>query len=182
MNKYYNENIQLSKEVINDIEKEISKNESCKMLVWGLGYDSDMWWNLTNKNTYFVESKDEYIEMNKSIDSKNIIKYGYGNINVRMSLIIPDKLAKTTPIPESIEKLGPFDIILIDGPYGNSLSGKGRLLPIYWSINKLSKPNTLIYIDDVNRDLEGLCVKKYCKPQNILKKYETRKGTIKYFV
>jgi 16S rRNA G966 N2-methylase RsmD len=182
MNKYYNENIQLSKEVINDIEQEIKKKKDCKMLVWGLGYDSDMWWNLTNKNTYFVESKDEYIEMNKSINSNNINKYDYGNINVKISLMIPDKMIEINKIPETIEKLGPFDIILVDGPYGNSLTGKGRLLPIYWSINKLSKSNTLIYIDDVNRDLEDMCVKKYCKQENIVKKYETRKGTIKYLV
>lgn len=36
------------------------------MLVFGLGYDSKMWYEGTNKNTYFVENNEKYIELNKN--------------------------------------------------------------------------------------------------------------------
>ena len=53
--KYYNSNIQMHPKVIDDICKDCVHK---KMLVWGLGYDTPLWWNVTDNNTYFVESKD----------------------------------------------------------------------------------------------------------------------------
>jgi hypothetical protein len=50
-NKYYNKKIQLATYVINDV---LSICDGKKMLVFGLGYDSPLWYNATNKNTYFI--------------------------------------------------------------------------------------------------------------------------------
>ena len=175
---FYNEKIQLHKEVIEDV---CETYKGGKMLVWGLGHDTPLWWNITNKNAYFIEAKDEYIELNKDIPETNIVKYTYPNINVRISLKYPFVFAGA-PLPRCIEKLGKFDVIIIDGPYGNSPQGPGRLLPIVWSLKYLSDPNTIIYIDDSNRELESLCIDKFCKKENILKTFHHRKGTIKYKV
>tara|TARA_Y100000591_G_scaffold37250_1_gene27488 strand:- start:100 stop:657 length:558 start_codon:yes stop_codon:yes gene_type:complete len=174
-----NTKIQLHAYVLKDIIEEI--NENTRLLVWGLGYDSELWWNVTNKNTYFIESEDEYINMNTFIPDTHIIKYTYPSMSVIKSLTQPDKV-ETTKIPESIKNLGLFDVIIVDGPNGNSNSSPGRQLPIYWSINHLSKPNTLIYMDDTNRKLETLCIKRYCKSENIVKRFHHRKGSIKYKV
>jgi hypothetical protein len=59
-------------------------------------------------------------------------------------------------IPNSLLELGPFDIILIDGPTGFNNECPGRILPIYWSKKYLSKQGTIIYIDDANRKLENI--------------------------
>ena len=179
--KYYNSKIQLHPNVIDDICVDSHSSENKKTLVWGLGYDTPLWWNISGQNAYFVESEDKYIDLNRDIPDSHIIKYTYPDINVKQSLLHPDKYT-SRKVPENILKLGSFDIIIIDGPYGNSLKGPGRLLPIYWSLNYLSKQNTIIYIDDSNRELEAFCIKKYCNPDQIVKKYPYRKGTIKYKV
>ena len=43
----------------------------------------------------------------------------------------------------------------------------GRLLPIYWSNKYLSKSNTIIYIDDSERELEKYFIKNYFFKKNI---------------
>jgi hypothetical protein len=82
-NKFMNSNIQLTKTVISDI---LLCCQNKKLLVFGLGYDSELWYNATNKNTYFVENNQEYIDLNKNIDSNNIIYYEYKGITVESSL------------------------------------------------------------------------------------------------
>ena len=156
--EYYNKNIQLDKKVINDIFLNITPHT--KMLVFGLGYDSKMWYKGNNTNTFFVENKDEYIELTKNdIPSENIIKYDY-NITVKSSLEISDDQINKFTIPEKLLKLAPFDIIIIDGPEGYNNEKPGRLIPCYWS-TLLSKDGTIIYIDDSKRVLENYCIKKY---------------------
>lgn len=59
---YYNPKIQMDKKIILDIfnsYKDINKDnknnnvkDAKKMLVFGLGYDSEMWYNMTNKNVF----------------------------------------------------------------------------------------------------------------------------------
>lgn len=149
--EYYNTNIQLHKEVINDIFNNFT--QTTKFLVFGLGYDSKMWYN-GNPNTFFVEDKDEFIDINKNdIPMQNIIKYNY-NISIKdsYSMTLSD-LEKFIPPHNLIEK-GPFDIILIDGPEGYTLQKPGRIIPMYWTSTFLSKPSTKIYVDDSNRPLE----------------------------
>ena len=148
------------------------------MLVFGLGYDSELWYNATNKNTFFIENNKQYIELNNNINSNNIIYHEYKNITVKNSFQLTEDKIKNYEIPNKILELAPFDIILIDGPNGFNDECPGRLLPIFWSKTHLSKKGTIIYIDDINRKLENKCVNKFLmgKPKSYFKE---RDGTMK---
>ena len=176
--EYYNSKIQLHKNVINDIFVNIKPNN--KMLVFGLGYDSKMWYEGNNKNTFFIENKDEYIQLNiKNIPSENIIKYDY-KTTCSTSTKLTDKEINEFIIPEKILKEAPFDIIMIDGPEGYTPEKPGRLIPCYWS-TLLSKPGTLIYIDDARRPLENYCIQKYFK-DNVKQDFLEREKCTKIYM
>lgn len=176
LKKFYDENTQLDIEVINDILDE-SLNTDKKILIFGLGYDSNLWFNI-NHNVYFVEDNEKYIKMNEEKIKNRTIKHNYGNINVLQSLHLDNKNIEKYLFPEKLSLLGKFDIILVDGPLGNSYHDTGRLLPLYWSKKRLSKEGTIIYVDDSNRKLETYCINKYFK-DNVVKRFNKRKGTTK---
>ena len=133
-----------------------------KILVFGLGYDSKMWYN-KNKNTYFIENKDEYIKLNENdVPKNNIIKYEYKNLTVKNSFKMKDNDVVQYTIPENLKKSGPFDVIIIDGPEGWRHEKPGRLIPYYWA-SKLSLKGTIIYGDDSSRKLEKYCINKFYK-------------------
>ena len=176
--KYYNSNIQLNKKVIIDVLNNI-KPES-KVLIFGLGWDSKMWYNYHN-NTYFVENKDEYINLNKKdIPTENIIKFNYNNINVKNSCKASYDYLNNIKIPEKLKKIKYFDIIIIDGPEGYRDDKPGRLIPFFWS-TKLSKKGTIIYADDSSRKLESYCISKFYKSNNKIL-FPERNGCTKIFV
>ena len=173
--EFYNKNIQLSQKVIKDVFSNFTSNT--KMLVFGLGYDSNMWYN-GNKNTYFIESNDEYIDLNiNDIPKSNIIKYEYKNINVKNSLKMSDDDINKYIIPEEIKNVGPFDIIIIDGPEGYGPEKPGRLIPYYWT-TLLSKKGTIIYGDDSSRKLENYCINKFFKDKEKIL-FKERNGCVK---
>ena len=177
INKYYDELIQTDKTIINDIAKEVyGKNK--KMLVFGLGYDSKLWYNLTNKNTFFVEHNEEYIQKNKDISASKMILYSYAGITVQTSFNMTDTEINSFIIPDEIIKNAPYDIIYIDGPTGHLPDKPGRLLPIFWSRTVLSKPGSIVYIDDSKRQLEAMCIDKYFNDYNKII-FNVRDGCIK---
>ena len=141
--EYYNKNIQLDKNVIIDIISEYKSDY--KMLIFGLGYDSKLWYNLTNNNTYFIEDNQKWIDFNKDIDNKNKIKYKYLNLNFKE--IAHNKkienyinnILKNLEVNDDLINLGKFDIILIDGPAGYSKEYPGRIIPCYLSKKYFSK-------------------------------------------
>ena len=176
--QYYNSNIQLDKDVIKDIFNQFKPNT--KMLVFGLGYDSKMWYEGNNKNTFFIENNDEYIKLNiNHIPSENIIKYDY-EITCSSSFNLTDNKIKEFRIPEKILNEAPFDIIIIDGPEGFSLTKPGRLIPCYWS-TLLSKPGSIIYIDDAKRKLENFCIQKYFK-HHYKEEFDKRQKCVKIYI
>ena len=155
---FYSNKIQLAKEVIYDIKKNNMSNDN--VLVFGLGYDSKMWFHQNNK-TYFIENNDEYIKLNKDvIPEENIIKYDYKNLTVKNSYNMNLDDMNLYKIPTKILQLAPFKIILIDGPPGYNDEQPGRLIPIYWT-RYLSNENTLIYVDDSSRKLETYAINKF---------------------
>jgi hypothetical protein len=162
--EFYNSNIQLDKKVIDDVFSNFRNNT--KMLVFGLGYDSKMWYEGNNKNTYFVENKQEYIDLNiNDISMENIIKYEYETL-VETSLYLEDNNIAKYKVNERLQQLAPFDIIIIDGPEGYNNKKPGRLIPCYWS-TLLSKKGTIIYVDDASRTLENYCIHKYFSEKEI---------------
>lgn len=176
--EYYNSNIQLDKDVIDDVFKNIT--HQTKMLVFGLGYDSKMWYEGNHKNTFFIENNDKYIELNKDdIPTDNIIKYHY-TTTCSSSVKLSDNKINTFEIPEKIVNQSPFDIIIIDGPRGYSLIDPGRLIPCYWT-TLISKPGTLVYIDDSKRYLENYCIEKYFK-DNVKEEFMARNKCTKIYI
>ena len=160
--EFYSKNIQLDQKVIIDILSNCKPNT--KLLVFGLGYDSKMWYEYNNKNTYFVENNDEYIKLNeKSIAADHIIKYNY-TTTCATCMSLSDEQIKKSTIPDSLLKLAPFDIILIDGPAGCAPHLPGRLIPNYWS-TVLCKSGGLIYVDDSSRPIEKYSIEKFYKNQ-----------------
>jgi hypothetical protein len=167
-NKYYNKKIQLATYVINDV---LSICDGKKMLVFGLGYDSPLWYNASNKNTYFIEHNEEYIKLNPDIDENNIIFYEYNDISVSKSIDLLKNNAENDflsriNIPDKLLELAPFDIIIVDGPTGYNDNCPGRMIPLYWSQKYLSNENTIIYVDDCNRALEKECVNRFFIDKN----------------
>jgi hypothetical protein len=163
VDKYYNKNILIHMSVIKDIVS-ICNSGNIKMLVFGLGYDSELWFNLTGGDTYFVEDNDVYISLNKTIPNDHIIKYKY-NTTVRTSFNLSDEQLDKFEFPpalkEQVDKSN-FDVIIIDGPNGHMDHTPGRILPIYWAKKYLLEKNkTMLFIDDANRKLESFAINKY---------------------
>lgn len=180
LKKFYNGSIQIHINVINDIIDEcLDKN--LKILVFGLGYDSNLWYNLNKDNVYFVENNPEYIDLNPDIPRSNIIEYKYKNITVKNSFDMSIENIKSYPIPEYLLQLAPFDVIIIDGPPGYSENRPGRLLPIYWSKHYLSKRGTIIYVDDSRRQLESHCINRFLLEHKI-KHFPERSGCDKFLL
>lgn len=176
--KYYTKRIQLHTKVIQSILHEIL-GQNKKMLVFGLGYDSELWYNANGqKNIYFIENNINWIKLNKSIPEKYIIYYEYKNISVKNSFNKTPKDITTYPIPTSILQNAPYDIILIDAPEGWNNDKPGRYIPITWSLEHLSNQYTSIYIDDINRPLENHILNSFYFPF-ISEYFHFRSGTVK---
>ncbi len=179
--------VQLHPEVISDIFNTVSLLSTSnlklkpKILVFGLGYDSPMWQGLTQGQTYFVENSDYFIDIyakTQTTSKYNIIKYQYPTQvkNLKQDLKSPAKC------PKALLKLAPFDIIIIDGPCGYDANQCGRFLPIYWSKKSLSqKGQTIIYLDDCQRQLESTCLQKYFGGQK-QQSFPYREGSVKIWV
>jgi len=52
-------------------------------------------------------------------------------------------------IPAKLLENAPFDVVLVDAPQGFIT---GRLLPTFWTVNNLTKPGSIMYMHDTNRD------------------------------
>ena len=151
---------QTSRAIIRSVIADVTNKIRPKMLVFGLAYDSELWSALTYHNTYFVEDNFEYIEVTK-VDPSRILPYDYGDITVERSFSITDTELGARPLPTGLVEKVPFDIILIQGPTSYNKACPGRLLPIFWSGQVLSKPGTVVYVDDSRRPLEAYCIDRF---------------------
>lgn len=182
MAKYYSPKILIGKPMLEDIvESMVGQNK--KVLVFGLGYDSNLYYFANGKkNIWFVETNDEYIKLCKEIDTKYVVKHDFAHISVKTSTTLSDEQIEKYPIPYILLKNAPYDIILIDAPVGCNDNAPGRLLPIYWTKECLSHPGTIVYVDDVERKLESYCVNKYFSNYKVQMKNVANAETVKFIV
>lgn len=131
------------------------------VLVFGLGYDSQVWDMLT-PNAYFIENVDKWIAMNPTL---KVYKVEYRSKKLPKKEIAPE---------EELKKLGGFpielydvkwDVIFVDSPVGRT---HGRMKSIYKAY-QLRDHKTHIFVHDYNRYTEQI----YCdhflgKPSEVI--------------
>ncbi len=146
---------QMSKEQYTHIANQLGNKN---FLVFGTGYDSDLW-RLANLNgrTLFLENLKEWIP--EDATDVILVKYSTKISEYKELLQKPDKLY--LKLPKEVEDIC-WDVILVDSPTGYTRSCPGRMQSIY-TASKLAKDNTLIYVHDCDRKVEGLYTDAYLK-------------------
>jgi hypothetical protein len=178
---YHKPDIQISKHIVTDILTDIVKRygRRANLLVFGAGHDTAMWINANKDgNTCVVEHDDAWFKKYASVFPENIIKHDFANITVESSLELELSDLERFPMPEKLNEQK-WDVIIIDGPTGCNWDCPGRALPIYWAKSKLSHSNTIVYVDDCDRDVEDRFI-ELCFGENCQKRYyDGRYGTVR---
>lgn len=178
---YYKPNTQISKHIIIDILTDIVKRykQKGKVLIFGTGYDTDLWVN-ANKDgqTLFVEHDPVWFQKAAEMYPGKVVFHPFDNITVDSSMELTTADLKTFPIPAELLETK-WDIVIIDGPTGCNGDCPGRALPIYWTKEHFSHTNTIVYIDDCDRDVEKRFIDECFDANTQQRYYEGRYGTIR---
>ena len=181
LDQYFDAEIQLDPSVVSDVLDDILAH-SGRVLIFGLGYDSKMWYQAAGGNRItFIENDPEYVALNGDLNRSSIVLFDYDSIDVGTSFGMLEEKTIQYSLPPSVLAGAPYDVILIDGPPGYRAELPGRYLPIFWSSRSLSHPGTLVYVDDVDRKLEADAVHRYLMPAaSLVKYYPSRGGAAKF--
>ncbi len=148
---------QLSVKEYEYIANVIIEKKGCNMLVYGVGFDSEIWIRANKKGkTYFIENSVSWLVKIRTIIPKltvSLIEYTTVLKNwKRLLKETPDKLLLCLPINVLNEC---WDIIFIDGPAGFKDSSPGRMQSIYTSsVLAINSNNIDIFVHDCDRLVE----------------------------
>jgi len=144
------------------IAEVIDQRAPCNLLIFGVGHDSQMWCDINRDGqTFFLEDSEYWLNFMKTkIPSLNgfLVKYETHITDWQKLLESNSHDNLLLKLPETLSSIK-WDIILVDGPAGNTNVAPGRMSSIYTSM-VLAKQNgnTDIFVHDCNRPVE----KSYC--------------------
>ena len=149
---------------IDDVSHEIEafkkiRKHKFKMLVFGLGHDSLLWYKLTQRKIFFMVGDGEESQ-HPDINENHIVRFSNLEVNVLNSFTIPYIDIIEHKIPIQIRNQT-FDIIIINNPNSCQDYHPSLLLPIFWSSQYLANKDAVIYVCDSDRLLENFCIDKY---------------------
>lgn len=155
---------QMSHEQYTEITRELLKMRPCNMLVWGAGNDIWLWAAANIQGQIAVlESDRQWLKTfaGKVRESVHFVSVSFKQ-KVAMSaglLEHPMKVDLLVDVPSNLSETA-WDIVLVDGPAGNSLDSPGRMESLYTSsvlianVVKRWQKNVTLYIHDASRDVE----------------------------
>jgi len=155
---------QLSRDEINHIIGYVSR-KPCNMLVFGTGYDTDIWRDVNKGMTVFLEHDERYVSLgkNKGVDVRKV-EYTTQSKEWKEILNNTDRLKMD--IPKELVKID-WDIIFVDSPVGPV---NGRMQSIY-AASMIGSGNCSchIFVHDCDREIEKVYCDKYMKNFKLIK-------------
>lgn len=155
---------QMSREQYIEIARELLKMRPCKMLVWGAG--NDIWlWAAANilGQISVLESNRQWLDTfaGKAGETVHLMSVSFKQKVARSAGLLkhPMKADLLVDVPSNVSETA-WDIILVDGPAGNSLDSPGRMESLYTSrvlianVVQRWQKNVTLYIHDASRDVE----------------------------
>jgi Protein of unknown function (DUF579). len=162
LENYYSKEIQLAPSHIEVIASTIAlRSPGCKLLIFGCGYDSAMWQAMNRDGTtVFLENSPE---------RRDLILRDNPQLDIHLYEPVPMTIDDYTERPELLKTRPPdilqkckWDVIVIDGPPGDSSQCPGRALVIKW-VSSIRTRSTHVFLDDYERPLETFYAKKFLK-------------------
>ena len=131
-----------------------SRSPGCRLLVFGLGHDSELWLALNaDGETCFCESSPRWIEMIGSrLHGARIREMPTYDLTVATSASLPPEALSAYPPPPDLAAIA-WDVILVDAPPGYQPTDPGRAVAIHWA-SELAGRGTHVFVDDYERPLE----------------------------
>lgn len=143
------------------IAKKVIEKRGCKMLVFGIGSDSELWRKVNKKGeTFFLENSISWFAQIRTENPKIngfIIKYNTLRKDWKQLLKNPS-LELMLTLPDEINNKN-WDVVFIDGPMGSNDIAPGRMQSIYTTSILSKKSNNIdVFVHDCDREVE----KTYC--------------------
>ena len=173
--------IQLSPEQLKVIAVTLKQKAPCKLLVFGVGYDSAFWSNINRGGvTIFLEHNKFWLQ--KIIKKSKKITVFLVNYDTQIKdwehlLEHPSLLHMDLPI--AVERQA-WDVILVDAPDGWHDQTPGRMKSIFLS-SKLIKDSGDIFVHDCNREVEDMYCNKFLEKENLKIEIEAPVGLLRQY-
>lgn len=150
---FYDPNIQLDKRHLQVMAKVIRSIPMCRLLVWGVGYDSRFWCAVNQGGTTFIiEDTDKWAKMTTKQIPCRVILADYETTLTQADELLKDSRRLMLELPPDIAKMT-FDVIVVDAPDGSHPGAAGRMKSIYMS-SILSHEHSHVFVDDYQRKVE----------------------------
>lgn len=173
--------IQLTARQLKAISRTIKEKAPCKLLVFGLGYDSLFWVSLNRGGkTVFLEDQEDWLQ--KIAGTSNqieafFIHYASRRTEWKMFLESPASLDMPLPDPVSKER---WDVILVDGPAGHKDHTPGRMKSIYLA-SQLIKDCGDVFVHDTNREIEDLYCNTFFRNEDLIGEIRESVGHLRHY-
>ena len=145
-------NIQMTDDQLFDIALELKSDDGKKFLVFGLGYDSQLWNALNKKGiTLFIEDSQEWMDI---VSSKLNVQVKHYSYQTKLTDLAEDLKGDYSKLAKTVEG-GPWDVVLVDAPQGWREDTPGRLESVVVGLSNLAEGGTL-YVHDTHREGEAM--------------------------
>lgn len=173
--------IQLSAEQLQTIERVVKAKAPCRFLVFGLGNDSVFWHRLNRRGqTVFLEDNPAWFDkVTRQLPTiqAHLVNYETRRSDWQRLLATPSLLAMTLPDNLAAE---PWDVIFVDAPPGYDDQVPGRMKSIYLAANIITKPGD-IFVHDCDREVEDVYCNTFLKPQNLKAEVKAPVGFLRHY-
>lgn len=146
---------QITPRQLQTISQAIRDQSACKLLVFGLGYDSVYWHRLNRDgSTLFLEDDDAWIDVVRARSPELAVarvSYWTQQKDWRSLAECKDRLA--LELPEAVRQQR-WDVILVDAPAGWGDHTPGRMQSIY-TAGLLCGPGGTVFVHDCEREAEA---------------------------
>lgn len=153
--------IQISNSELLAIHDVISQIKQSNMLIFGVGNDSILWASLNKRGkTIFLEDNIDWLNNIANRYPQLIIqKVQYSTKRKDYMQYIENPESFPFDLPQDINTQA-WDLVLVDAPAGYNDDTPGRMQSIY-TAHKLLQSGGYLFIHDMNRHVEQVCVKSF---------------------
>jgi len=168
--------IQLKVRELLRIVHAIRSSGNCRLLVFGMGYDSPFWRRINrNGSTVFLEDYEPWFD---KISFKYpdleayLVSYPCNMTQWKEVIDQPDRLTITLPGKIKNEQ---FDVILVDGPRGHRFTEDqpGRMSSIYMA-SRLVGGDGYVFVHDAEREVERSYSSRYLGEDHLVEEIRGR--------